>query len=130
MKKDFYIYGLNFLAIAAGATVTSQLAIQADSDFEVLKMNFASNLNAAVQTAATRTIPQCSMTILDTGSGRQLMNQSIDLTAMFGTGSDPFILSTPRVFKANSTIQVAMTNYSTAEVYNLRLAFIGNKQYS
>lgn len=125
--KDYYVYGVNFLAVAAGATQTQTLAIQADSDFEVLKLTFASNLNAAVQTANSETIPQASILIVDTGSGRQLMNQAIDLTTMFGNARNPFIIPTPKRFRANSAITFALTNYSTAEVYNIRLSLHGNK---
>lgn len=125
--KDFFIYGSNFLSIAAGATQTNTITIQADSDFEVTKLCFASDLAAGVQTDSTRTIPQCTLLILDTGSGRQLMNQGIDLTAFFGNGQEPFILPIPKKFRANTALSLALTNYSAAQTYNVRIALIGAK---
>jgi len=127
MIKDFFIYGANFLAVGAGLTQTVLLNIQADSDFEVQKLCFASDLNAAAQTDATRTVPKCSLIILDTGSGRQMMNQAIDLTTFFGDGQNPFILPTPKTFRANTSVSLALTNYSAAEIYNVRLSLIGVK---
>jgi hypothetical protein len=129
MLKDFFIYGANFLAIAAGITQTNNITIQADSDFELQKLCFASDLNAGVQTDSTRTIPQCTLIILDTGSGRQLMNQGIDLTTFFGNGSEPFILPTPKKFRANTALSLALTNYSVAQTYNVRLSLIGMKVF-
>lgn len=127
MIKDFYIYGANFLAVAAGVTQTQTLNIQADSDFEVIKLAYASDLAAGVQTDSTRTIPQCSILILDTGSGRQLMNQPIDFTTFFGNGQEPFILPVPKTFRANTSLSIALTNYSAAQSYNVRLSLIGSK---
>ena len=127
MIRDFYIYGTNFANIAAGITLTNIIAIQADSDFEVQKLNFSSDLAAGVQTDSTRTIPQCTVVILDTGSGRQLMNQPIDLTTFFGNGLQPFILPMPKVFRANTALSIALTNYSAAQVYDIKMSFIGVK---
>lgn len=127
--KDFFIYGSNFLSIAAGATQTNTIAIQADSDFELLKLCFASDLAAGVQTDSTRTIPQCTLIILDTGSGRQLMNQGIDLTTFFGNGESPFILPVVKKFRANTALSLALTNYSSAQTYNVRLSLIGAKVF-
>lgn len=129
MRKEFFIYGANFLAVAPAAAPTQNIAIQADSDFEVQKLTFASDLNAGVQTSSTITIPQCTMIITDTGSGRQLMNQAIDFTTFFGNAQNPFILSVPKVFKANSNIAIVLTNYSAAQTYNIRLSLIGAKVY-
>lgn len=129
MIKDFYVYGVNFLSVAAGASPSVSLAIQADSDFELQKLTFASNLNAGVQTDSTRTIPQCTLLITDTGSGRQLMNQAIDLTTFLGNGENPFILSVPKIFRANTSINFVLNNYSAAQIYNVRLSLIGAKLY-
>lgn len=129
LVRDFYIYGTNFLALGAGITTTNVIAIQADADFEIQKLTFASDLNGAAQTDSTRTVPKCSLIILDTGSGRQLMNQAIDLTTFFGNGANPFILPLPKTFRANTALSVALTNYSAAEIYNVRLSLIGAKVF-
>lgn len=127
--KDFFIYGSNFLALAAGVTQTNSIAIQADSDFDLLKLAYASDLAAGVQTESTRTIPQCTIIILDTGSGRQIMNQAVDFTTFFGNGQWPFILPVPKRFRANTSISIALANYSAAQSYNVRLSLIGAKVF-
>lgn len=127
LKREFFIYGAEFLALAAGTTVTNIIAIQADAEFEALKLCYASDLAAGVQTESTRTIPQCKILITDSGSDKQLMNLAVDFTTIFGNGSEPFILPVPKRFRRNGGINIALTNYSAAQSYNIRLSFIGCK---
>lgn len=129
MIKDFYIYGVNFLNVSPGASPSQQLPIQADSDFELQKITFASDSAGGTQTDSTRVIPQCTLIITDTGSGRQLMNQAIDLTTFAGDGQNPFILLVPKIFRANTSINFVLHNYSSAQTYNVRLSLIGAKLY-
>lgn len=127
--KDFYVYSSNFLAIAAGVTQTNSLIIQADSDFEIHKLCFNCDIGGAVVTDSTRPIPQCTLLLVDTGSGRQLMNQGVDLATIFGNALEPFILSVPKKLRANTALSLALTNYSAATTYNVRLSLIGAKVY-
>lgn len=129
IARDFFVYGVNFLALAAGASATNSINIQADSDFVAQKLAYRADVAAAGQTYSTRVIPLCAVIITDTGSGRQLMNQAINLTDFFGTGESPFILPQPKVFRANSLISVTVANYDAAQTYNLRLSFIGVKSF-
>lgn len=127
--KDFFIYGVNFLNIAPAAVALATINIQADSRFELHKLTFASDLAAGVQTSSSITIPQCTLLVTDTGSGRQLMNQAVDMTTFMGNGQNPFIMSVPKIFLPNTTIQFVLTNYSAAQTYNIRLSLIGAKLY-
>lgn len=127
---DFYIYETDFAALAAGSTVTNTINIQADADFVVQKLTFFADIAAAAQTDSGRVIPLCSVLITDTGSGRQLMSSAVPIPSMFGTGEIPYILSQPKIFSARSNIQIQVANFSAATAYNLKLSFIGVKQFN
>lgn len=131
--KDFFVYAppLPFSNIAVGGNSTQQISIQADSDFLLEKMSFLTNQANAVQTYNTQTWPNLSVLITDTGSGRQLMNVAIPIVNLFGSGEKPFKLEEPKLFKANSIIQVQVFNFDAAVAnYNTYLSFIGRKVFT
>jgi hypothetical protein len=57
------------------------------------------------------------------------MSGAVPVVNLFGIGEIPFILPVPRIFKARSSITVAVANFSAATTYNLRLSFIGTKLF-
>lgn len=125
--RDFFIYSTGRFSIANGASSTQNIAIQADADFEVMKLTFSSDVAGAAQTIAGGAIPNATVLVTDSGSGRQLMNVAVPLIALFGNGFQPFILPTPRVFAARSNIQIVVTSTEAANTNNISLNFIGNK---
>ena len=127
IKKDFYIYEEDFSSVASGATATGNINIQADSDFVLQKLTYFADISAAAQTNETRVIPLMAVQIKDTGSGRNLIETVAPVPNIFGTGQLPFILPTPKLFLARSTIAITVENFDAAETYNLRLSFIGYK---
>ena len=127
--EDFFTYEIDFAALAPAAQANGSIQIQADSDFKWLKSAYYADIAAAAFTATTRPIPSVTVQITDGGSGRNLMNQAVPVPSLFGIGELPFILPIPRVFKANSTINISVTNFDAAETYNLRMSFIGLKQF-
>lgn len=129
IKKDFYIYEEDFSSVAAGATATGNINIQADSDFVLQKLTFFADIAAAAQTLSGIVIPLMTVQIKDTGSGRDLIESAAPVTNLFGRGELPFILPTPKLFLARSTIAITVTNFDAASTYNLRLSFIGYKVF-
>lgn len=118
-------------ALAAGATnVPFQIGIQADADFLVLNQTYDCNTANAARTLNTLVVPNVLVTITDTGSGMQLMDAATPVTNIFGMGYDAYVLPSPKLFTAKSTIQVLATNIDAAAGYNLRLSFNGVKLYS
>lgn len=128
-RRDFYVYAINFAALAAAAANTGAIQIQADSDFELQKLSFFADIAAAAQTEATRVIPLVTLQITDTGTGRQTFNTEIPIGAIMGDGRIPFILPTTKIFSANASVAFSVTNYSAATAYNLRLCLIGAKLF-
>lgn len=127
--KDYFTYGLTFLALAPAGTATGQIAIQADSDFIWQKATFFADIAAASQNMGTLLVPLVSILITDSGAGRQLMNTAVPVTTIFGTGEIPFILPRPRIFRAQTVLSVQVSNFDAAVTYNLRLSFIGEKGF-
>lgn len=129
IMKDFYIYQEDFSGLAAGTSATGNVNIQADSDFVLQKITFFADIAAAAQTESTRVIPLVSMQVTDSGSGRNLFESAVPIAAIFGTGELPFILPTPKLFSARSTITINVSNFDAAATYNLRFSFIGYKAF-
>jgi len=127
--KDFFTYQLDFDLLTAGSSLTKSFNIQADADFLLSKLSYAAALGDAAYTDGDRPIPNVSLIIQDTGSGRNLMNIAVPIPALFGTGQLPFILPRQRIFVANATINVTINNFDVAAAYNIRLSFIGEKGF-
>ncbi|MDE2019680.1 MAG: hypothetical protein KGJ13_05045 [Patescibacteria group bacterium] len=125
--EDFFIYEIDASALAAGGVFNGNIQILADSDFRWTKFAGFADIAGAAQTDSGRVIPLVTVNIVDTGSGRNLMSSAVPWGAYIGSGTLPFILPVPRIFKARTNIAVTMTNYSAATTYNLRLSFIGSK---
>lgn len=128
--NDFYVYSALIASIAAGAQQTVNISIEADSDFTWIKSTVFAALAGAAQTDATAVLPQATVQVQDSGSGRLLQNIAIPVSSIAGNGQLPFVLPIPRVFKARSTISLTFANISAAETYtNLRFALIGFKTF-
>lgn len=127
---DFFIYTPGkFVTLGAGATLTQNINIQADSDFCLQKLTFQADLAGVAQTASGVIVPNVNVLITDSGSGRQLMNNVLPLTLIFGTGQIPFILPKPKWFAANSNVVIALTSFEAAVTPSIQLAFIGFKRF-
>lgn len=115
---------------AGAANVPSQVSIQADADFLILTQTYDCNTANAARTANNIVIPNVSVTLTDTGSGYQMMDQAVNVPAIFGNGQFPFVLPNPKLMPAKATLQVLASNFDAAAGYNLFLYFNGVKLYS
>lgn len=127
--RDYFIYEVDFSALANGSSETQTFTIQADADFLWSKATYFADIAAAIQTDSSRVIPLCTVLIQDTGSGRNLMASATPVSNVFGTGELPLILPRQRLFVARSQVSVTLTNFSAATTYNVRLSFIGEKAF-
>lgn len=131
LAEDFYTYNIQFQSLAANTSATGFIQIEADSDFYVQKLAYFADLAGAAQTFNTLVIPLVTVTIVDTGSGRQLMNAPVPVTNIFGDGRLPYILPTPKLFVKNSRINFTVQNFSVATTYtNLWLNLEGKKIFT
>lgn len=128
--EDFFVYSINFDALNAGTTADGNIQIQADSNFKWLKSAFYATIADASFTWQGQPIPNVTVQITDSGSGRQLVDRPVPVPSIFGLGVLPFILPVPRIFQARSNISIQVSNFDAAENYNLRLMFIGTKIFT
>ncbi len=125
---DWYTYSVLFSDLALGTSQTGSINIEADSDFQIIKLTAAGIIDA--ETEPVKDVLQCSVLLTDTGSGRNLMNQSVMVPSLFGTGELPFILPQPKLLYMRSVLAITITNLSrTVNYQTLQLSFIGRKIY-
>jgi len=127
--KDFFVYQENFDNLTNGTSQQGNINIQANSDFVLQKLTMFADISGGSQTYSSRVIPLVNVQITDTGSGNQLFESSIPAFNLFGTGELPFILPTPKLFSARSTIAIAVSNFSSSTDYNIKFSLIGHKLY-
>lgn len=125
--RDFFTQELDFAAVAAGDTPSASFTVQNDANFLWQMGAFVADISGAAQTDSSRVLPLVSCIIKDQSSGRDLMQNPVPITSLFGDGSLPFILPTPRFFQANTQVTLNLLNFSNATTYNLKLQFIGTK---
>lgn len=127
---DYFIYNADIASLAAGASQSFNINIEADSSFILDKMAFSADIAGAAQTDSSRVIPLVTVQIRDSGSGRLLQSTPVNIASLAGNGELPFVLSQPRVFSASATISITFTNQSAATTYtNLQLSLIGRKVF-
>jgi len=131
LSDEFYIYstGRPAAGLAALATSTINIAIQADSDFLIEKLTFNADIAGATQTDSSRLIPNVSVLLTNTGSGRAMMNVQLPLSGLFGTGQLPMILPRQYLLPASAVLQIQLVSFEAAVIPFITLNFIGRKLY-
>ena len=127
--EDLFSYTVFFDDLANGTTQNGNIQIQADSDFKWIKGEYFADIAGAAQTADSLVVPLVTVQITDSGSGRQLNNEPVPVSSLFGTGQLPYINPIPRIFKARSNIAFQVANFSAATTYDLRLVLTGTKVF-
>jgi hypothetical protein len=127
--KDFFVYHTNFLPLAASATTTNTIAIEADSDFLITEIRaivtdttnlvFTANANAPIL-----------LVLEDTGSGRRFQNQAIHLDAARLPANPPGYLPFAKLVRANSVIAVQLQNLDGVNAWNVRFGLWGFKVFT
>lgn len=127
---DHFIYKVAIATLAAAASATGQIVIEANSDFVWLKTAYVVDIAGAAQSDSSRVIPLVRVLITDSGSGKNLQNLPIPISAMAGHEGLPQNLAFGRTFSASSSISFTFNNYSAATTYaNLELSLIGYRKF-
>lgn len=131
INSEYFVYsnGRPGSSVAAGASATYTVQIQADSDFLVEKTAYHADSAGAAQTDSSRPIPNVLVTVVATGSGKQLSNVGVPVPSVFGYGALPFILPQPYFVPASSVIQLTVQSFEAATAWFLTFSFIGRKIY-
>lgn len=127
--EDFFTYEVDFSSIDSAAQATSNINVQADSDFKWIKSYQMTDIAGAGQDVSTQIVPLATVVIVDSGSGRQLMSGAVPIPNLFGVVGNPYILPIPRIFKARSNIAFTVANYDAADTYRIRLSLEGTKLF-
>lgn len=127
LAREFFVYSTPRTSLAAGASTTLNIAIQADSDFVIEKTTYNADVAAAATTQSTMILPNWTVMLTISGAGRQLMNTPVPIPGMFGTGQLPFIWTRPYAIPASSQLQIGLVSYEAAATDLVTLNFIGQK---
>ncbi|MGH8677508.1 MAG: hypothetical protein ACREUQ_04055 [Burkholderiales bacterium] len=117
--EEPFAYSITF---TAAGSVNGVIQIQADADFKIMAGAFFSG--DADVTADTWVIPDLTVLLTDTGNGRQLSDQPLQVSNWFGDAKLPFVWPVPKLLTARSTLQVQIS-----EAQDLQLVFHGVKLY-
>lgn len=133
VMREFFTYQVPVFSNLAAlvGTATNQLLIQADSDFEWVAGAYEFDLAAAQLAMATRQVPNMTIQIQDSGSGRFLSNAAVPVETLFGPGiASARSYPISKIFKANSNVSFTAVNFDAATATgNLRLTLLGWKIY-
>lgn len=135
VQEEPFVYSADFTT-ATGNPIAPltfgnfNINIQKDANFKILAACYECDVGGAPQVAATRQLALCTVQLTDTGSGRAFFDRPVPITSIFGDGQLPFPWPSPKIMRALSTLQVQVFNFDTVNTIDLRLAFIGNKEYA
>jgi hypothetical protein len=128
--RTFFNYESDITAtLAAGVSVTQSFNIAGDSDFFWTKFCVFAEVGGAATTASAAQVPDVTMLLINTTTGRQYSSSATPLANMAGNGQFPFILPMITMWQAKSTISVQLANQGNAAYTNLQLSFLGIKAF-
>lgn len=123
---DFFAYSAQFIPLGAGATASSNIVVQNDSDFLIVAGTLASRDTG---TGAIQTDTPFLVQLTDSGSGRNLFDAAQDAANIFGTAQRPAWWTLPKFIKGGSTLVVSLQNL-VATARNVRVSFWGVKVFA
>ena len=132
MMRVPFIYQIPTVsALAAGATSTPvSVLIDSGSDFLWQAGTYEYDLAGAAYTYSTRPMPNWTVNINDSGSGRNLQNIAAPVGAWFGAVEKPIVRPLPYLFGAAATVQFTFTNFDAAVATGvIRCSLIGQQIY-
>jgi hypothetical protein len=117
-----YAYRAKFTGLAAGASDTKEININANGDFVLMQPNY----RAWIDDTDSDVSPLITVQLTDTGSSQQLTNDQVDITTYMGhirTADYAFVY--PRIISGRSQVSIQLWNNSTALTYNVEITFVG-----
>ena len=133
ITPDFFIYQfpvVNQLAVDANVTVSVQ--IQNDADFECRAITYFYNLLDAAFVEATRPVPNWTLMLTESGSGRNLFSAAVPVVSVASNGEAVLRdLAWPKIFGKNSVITATFVNFDAAVTTGqMYLSLVGRKLFS
>ncbi len=126
-KPSFFAHAFSysqvFRGLAAATPTTIEMPTESDSDF-VLRYT----TNQTERGAAVVADPEITMEIIDTGSGRILI-QTRDLALCGGTAQVPYIWPEPPILRGGTTFAITLTALAGAADARVDITFTGFKVF-
>jgi len=131
----WFAYDFSFGNLLAGASATQSIPTQADANFLWEEMNFTAQLNGASEPISSTIQYPFTLQLTDSGVGRFFFAGSqgqaaVPLNSIGGSGQFPYVLPTPYLIRAVSTMQAIVTSTSVNQWNNLHLTLIGKKTFA
>jgi hypothetical protein len=124
--KQPYFYVADFRPATGAATTNVAVAINSDSDFAW----FATSRTVyAVDDTTVIPAPYHTVTILDTGSGRQFMSAPVHIENLAGTAQLPYVFAKPIILGGGGSILVSVTALAAVN-RNIQIVLHGYKLFS
>lgn len=125
---DFFVYSAQWNTLGANATTLVATAINSDSDFVIQQLQLISYSAAGTIVQS----PDYRITIVDAGSGRQLMDSSQHIGNITGSNRDagafPYTLPMAKLIRQGSSISTTLLN-NTGTASLVDLSFVGFKVF-
>jgi hypothetical protein len=120
--SDYYWYVANptnggTSPLAPAATGNTSIQIDAGTDFYWIATTIQADIAGGTLTESTDVIPLVTVLINDTGTSRNLMNGPVPIGSLAGDAKRPYRLVRPRLFRANSIINLTFVSYVTTTIY-------------
>lgn len=125
----FFVYPMPVIAVAPAARGQAEIQIEASTDFWWIKSAYIADNAGAAQTDATRIVPNVDVQLTSTGSDRSLSQDFTPISSWFGSQGLPFVLPFAQLITANSILRANIISREAALTLNIRLLFIGWKDY-
>lgn len=129
----FWLVFPTFGPFTAALNVTNTVNVPNDADFECRRITYHIDAATQLTVGVALLIPNITILLTDSGSGRNLMNAAAPL-ASIACGEAPMPpvdLAWPKIFTRNSTITASLTNFDgAATTFLIRLTLSGRKIFS
>lgn len=125
----FFVYPMPVMAVAPAARAQAEIQIEAATDFWWIKSAYIADVAGAAQTDATRIVPNVDVQLTTTGADRTLAQDFTPIPSWFGSQGLPFVLPFAQLITANSILKANIISREAAITLNIRLLFIGWKDY-
>lgn len=115
-----YTYSIDQLAvnITSAAAQSFNLVMNSDSDFVATMFAGGSRIQAGTFPRSVEFSPALLVQITDQSSGKTYFNRPTPLPLIAGAAGFPFILTSPRVIKARTTLAISAQGAVAGATYN------------
>lgn len=124
--REYFVGGVTFLPLLASGTSSQDLRIDSDAFFLIVA---STRIVTDVANTTFLSLAPELVTLIDSGSGRQLFSQAMHMEQIFGDAQDPYEWEYPKLMSPGSTLTVQLQNLE-ATARNVRLGFHGMKIFN